>query len=44
MSNLINEDLFKISQLDYTEFYGKYDMNKTTRPYIPYGIVNLNYL
>lgn len=30
MSNLINEDLFKISQLDYTDFYGKYDINKIT--------------
>jgi hypothetical protein len=30
MSNLINEDLFKISQLDYTNSYGKYDMNKIT--------------
>jgi hypothetical protein len=30
MSNLINEDLFKISQLDYTDSYGKYDINKIT--------------
>jgi len=30
MSNLINEDLFKISQLDYTDSYGKYDLNKIT--------------
>ena len=30
MSTIINEDLFKISQLDYTDSYGKYDINKIT--------------
>jgi len=27
MSNIINQDLFKINQLDYTDSYGKYDIS-----------------
>jgi uncharacterized coiled-coil protein SlyX len=30
MSNIVNEHLFKINQLDYTDSYGKYDLNNIT--------------